>query len=189
MAWGVSTGPSFGLQDCKVGLNNLDGTFGTLVDVPSIQLIGINLQTVNAQLEGDDVITDTHSRAISAQVTIRFGSISIAALEVITGVTKALGGITADNQEQLKFGNINFPYFGIAGYADSTGSAGGNVQFFAPKVKITEGFEVSFEYGAYSIPNLTATAIYDDDYSGIFAITESEAAYAIAMPPVLNATS
>lgn len=188
--WGLSAGPSFGLNDAKIAVNNLDGTFGTLVDVPSVQMMGVNPQTVNAQLEGDDTITDTHARLISVQVTLRFGSINIAALEVITGLSKVLGGQVANNdqQEQLLFTGLNFPYFGITGMAEATSATGGNVQIFVPKVKIMEGFELTLEYGNYSIPNLTAMAVYDDDYAGIMSVIESEAAFAIAMPPVLNAT-
>ena len=77
--------PQFGLNDVKVATWNATDDYDTAVDVPSVQLMGTTLQTVSAQLEGDDEITASAARAIGGEVRVRFGSISIAALEIMLG--------------------------------------------------------------------------------------------------------
>jgi hypothetical protein len=181
-------GPQFGLRDTKVATNDGDGTYGTAVDVPSVQLLGIQYQTVNAQLEGDDVITDTHAKAISAQMTVRFGSISLDVLEVITGKTIDESGTTPNQVRAMVFDGINFPYFAICGKSEAT-SGGGDTHIFVPKLKIMEGFQIQMQYGQYVIPELTAMAIGDSEYDAapgaIFIPIEHETAANIAIPPVL----
>lgn len=157
-------GPSFGLRDVKVAVWNGDGTYGVLVDVPSVQLFSENLQTVNAQLEGDDVITDIHAKAISGQVKVRFGSVALEVLEVITGRTILSTGVTPNRVDRLNFTGTNFEWFGICGRAESTGQDG-DTHLFIPKCKVLEGFEVKFEYGQYTIPELTLMCVPDDQYT------------------------
>lgn len=157
-------GPQFGLRDAKVAVWNGDGTYGVLVDVPSVQMLTQSVQTVNAQLEGDDVITDVHSKAISGQIKLRFGSVSLDVLEVITGRSIASSGTTPNRVDRLYFAGTNFGWFGLCGKSESTAGSG-DTHLFAPKVKIMEGFEVKMEYGQYLIPELTAMSIPDDFYT------------------------
>lgn len=77
--------PEFGLDDVKVGTHDGDGTYTGLVDVPSVQLLNMDLQTISAILEGDDRRTDMHAIAIGGTVRFRFGSIPFDALEILTG--------------------------------------------------------------------------------------------------------
>lgn len=158
-------GPNFGLRDGKVATWNGDGTYGTNVDIPSIQLLGISIQTTNAQLEGDDVITDVHAKAISGQFRLRFGGkISQAVMEILTGRTRESSGVTPNRVSRIKYTGLNFPWVGACGRADATNGAG-DTHTWIPKFKITEGFEAVYEYGNYSIPELTCMAVPDDQYT------------------------
>lgn len=156
-------GPSFGLRDAKIARWNGDGTYGPMVDVPSVQLMGVNIQTTNAQLEGDDVITDVHAKATSGQVTIRFGSVALEVLEILTDRTIESSGSTPNAVDRLSFTGTNFRWFALCGKAESTNGVG-DVHFFVPKCKIMEGFEVRMEYGQYLVPELTAMCVPDDYY-------------------------
>ena len=58
--------PQFGLADAKIATWNATNDYGTEVDVMSVQLLGVTMQTVSADLTGDDQITATASRACRA---------------------------------------------------------------------------------------------------------------------------
>ncbi len=187
--FGDFAGPEFGLDDVKIASWNTDGTYDSAVDVPSVQMYGISVQTVNAQLEGDDTITDTHAIAISSEVKLRFGSIPFDALQVLLGISyiqSSTGGVT-DRVRTLKIGNIKFPYFGIVGKAYST-QDGGDTQIFVPKVKIMSGFEIGMQYGQYVIPELTCMAVRSELYDSIVIPVKHEQAVAVTIPPTFDST-
>lgn len=178
-------GPQFGLYDCKVAKNNLNGTFGTAQDVPSVQLLGVNLTTSNAQLEGDDEITAVHAKATAAEMTVRFGSIMVEVLAIITGETQTSSGSGATEVRRIKFdGAPGFPYFAICGRADAAEDVGADTHVFVPKMKLMQGFEVRMEYNAFSIPEIRAMAVKDANYGAIFEVIEHKTAAAVAIPPV-----
>lgn len=171
-------GPEFGLRDVKVALWEGDGTYGTAVDIPSVQMYEIQLQTTNAQLEGDDKITDTNAIARSAQIRVRFGSVSLEALSVLLNINL----VDSTDTHTLRVGNLEFPYFGICGQAYAT-RGGGDTHVFVPQCKIMEGFTISMQYGQYSIPEVTCMAVFDDTYQTIFDIVKHETATAVTLPP------
>lgn len=180
MAFDTIGAPQFGLNDCKIAVWNSTDSYGTAVDVPSIQMMGSVLQIVSAQLEGDDEITATASRAIGGEVRIRFGSVSIAALEVLLGNTSTASGAVQDHL--AVDGGDNMPYFGICGKALAEEGAG-DLHVFMPKVKITSDVELaSLEYGAFAIPELTAQAVPDATYY-IVNLVEHSTSVAVAIPP------
>jgi hypothetical protein len=175
--------PTFGLNDVKIATWNSTNSYGTAVDVPSVQLMGAIMRVVTAQLEGDDKITATASRAIGGQSQIRFGSVSIAALEVMIGNSSTASGSTPNQQDHLKIsGGDNMPYFGICGKALAE-EGSGDLHVFLPKVKITSDVTLaSLEYGNFAIPELTVEAVDDATY-GIINLVEHETAAAVAIPP------
>src|SRR4051812_26841533 len=111
-------GPQFGLSDVKIAAWNATNSYGSAVDIPSVQMFSVTLRMMSAELTGDDQITAQASRAIGASCQIRFGSVSILALEVLLGNT-ATSSVASPNQvKQLKMiGGDNMPYFGIVGKA------------------------------------------------------------------------
>ncbi len=158
---------TFGLRDVKIAKRNNDGSYGTAVDVPSVQLLEASPQTINAQLEGDDTITAVHAVANRAQVRIRFGSLSVEALEVITGQTASLTGTTPNRKRTLTIDDVDFPYFGLVGKA--VGAQGGDVHVFVPMLKAMEGFTATFEYGRFAVPEITAMALPDPEQNNNYS--------------------
>jgi hypothetical protein len=175
--------PQFGLQDAKIAPWNATNDYGTAVDVPSVQLMGAVLRILSAQLVGDDKITATAARAIGGQSQLRFGSVSIAALEVMLGNTSTASGTTPNAQDHLKVvGGDNMPYFGICGKALAE-EGSGDLHVFLPKVRITSDVTLaSLEYGNFAIPELTVEAV-DDATFGIVNLIEHETAANVAIPP------
>lgn len=183
MAFDTYGAPQFGLNDVKIAVWNSAGSYGTAVDVMSVQLMGAVLQIISAQLEGDDTITATAARAIGGEVRVRFGSVNIAALEVMLGNVATSSVDSPDEVKQLKIvGGDNMPYFGIVGRALAEEGIG-DFQVFFPKVRITSDVTLStLEYGTFTVPEFTAQAVNDATY-GIISVIEHEAPTAIVIPP------
>ena len=180
MAFDTFGAPQFGLEDVKIATWNSTDSYGTAVDVPSVQLMGTVMQTVSAQLEGDDKITDSHAQIIGGQVRLRFGSVSMAALEVLLGLTSTA---SASDQDHLKMtGGDDMPYFGICGKMSAT-QGDGDLHVFLPKVKIMEDVTLAqAEYGQYLIPEVAGQAVDDTTY-GVINLIEHAADTAISIPP------
>jgi len=172
--------PQFGLEDVKIATWDATDDYGTAVDVPSVQLMGTVMQTSSAQLEGDDMITDSHAQIVGGQVRLRFGSVSVAALEILLGISSTASGSL---QDHLKLsGGDNMPYFGICGKMSAT-QGGGDLHVFLPKVKIMEDVTLAqAEYGNYLIPEVGAQAIDDETY-GVINLIEHSTDTAISIPP------
>lgn len=177
-------GPQFGLDDAKIAVNNLDGTFGVAQDVPSVQVLDVNYQTVNAMLEGDDRITAVQARAISAEITLRFGGIDQRVIAIITGETQSSSGTTPNQVKKISFsGASNFPYFALCGRAKAAEASTADTHVWIPKLKLMSGFSLRMEYGAFAIPEVTATAVKDDDEGVIWEMIQHETAETVSIPP------
>ncbi len=175
--------PTLGLDDCKVGAWASTGTYGTLVDVPSVQLMDTTMKVVNAQLEGDDQITANSSKIVGATCKIRFGSLSLAALVVMLGVSKVNSGTTPNAQDAITLvGGTQLPNFGLCGRAKAS-QGGGDLHVFLPKCQIMEDVNLgSLEYGKFTITELTVYAVNDETYD-LLNFVEHETVTSITMPP------
>lgn len=180
MAFDSYGAPQFGLEDVQIAVWNSTDSYGSAVDIPSVQLFGTEMQTVSAQLEGDDKITDSHAQIIGGAVRLRFGSVSMAALEVLLGLTSTASG---SDQDHLKLsGSDDMPYFGICGKMSAT-QGSGDLHVFLPKVKIMENVMLAqAEYGQYIIPEVAAQAVDDTTY-GVINLIEHAADTSITIPP------
>ncbi len=178
--------PQFGINDAKVAAYNATNDYGTAVDIPSIQMLQTDIRILSGELEGDDQITDSHGQVIGARVRMRFGSMSIAALEVLLGLSSSASGSTPNQVDQLKVsGGDNMPYVGIVGKIAATQGTdtGSDTQVFIPKCKITGDFTlIQAEYGQYTIPEVEVTAVDDATY-GVALTIEQETGVAVAVPP------
>lgn len=178
--------PQFGISDAKVATYNATDDYGSAVDIPSVQMLQTDIRVLSGELEGDNQITDAHGQVIGATVRMRFGSLSIAALEVLIGNDSTPSGSTPNQIDQLKIsGGDNLPYVGISGFIPATrGTAtGAGAQVFIPKCKIMSDFTlVQGEYGQYTIPEVEVAAIDDATY-GVALVIEEETGVAVAIPP------
>ena len=182
MAFDAFGAPQFGLSDCKIATWNATNSYGSAVDVYSVQLLGAVLQIVSATLTGDDTITATAARAVGGEVRIRFGSVQIPALEVLIGNTATSSVASPNIVKQLKIvGGDNMPYIGLCGKA--LGEEGGDFLVFFPKLRIMSDITLAtLEYGAFSIPELTLQAVDDATY-GICSVIERQTAGTVVIPP------
>lgn len=172
---------SFGLNDAKIAAWDGDGTYGTAVDVPSVQMLGVTLRFSSAELTGDDRITATAARAIGGTCRLRYGSINLAMLEVMLGgaTTSSVASPNSVRNYRVNGGGVN-PYFGLVGKSNAES---GDTHVFAPQVKITGDMPIAMlEYGAFSVPEVEATLVADETW-GVLSIIQHETATAVAIPP------
>jgi hypothetical protein len=155
--------PQFGLRRAKIGTWDGDGTYSNIRNVPSVQVLSSSIETVTAQLEGDDRITATAAVAISGTVTLRMGSVDNRLLAVLAGSDHTSSGAGVNHFDVLLVTAKNFPYVGVVGQSRAA-EGGGDTHLFIPKLKCTEGFEVRFEYGQFSIPEVTLSAVPDENF-------------------------
>lgn len=182
MAFDLYGAPQFGLSDCKIATWNATNSYGSAVDVYSVQLLGSVLQIISAQLTGDDTITATAARAVGGEVRIRFGSVQLPALEVLLGNTATSSVASPNAVKQLKIvGGDNMPYIGLVGKA--LGEEGGDFLVFFPKLRIMSDVTLAtLEYGTFAIPELTLQAV-DDATFGICSVIERQTAGTVVIPP------
>ena len=174
--------PQYGLNDVKVAAWTATDTYGTAVDVPSVQMMRTTMRIISAELEGDDEITASGSRAIGAQVQVRFGSVSLAVLEVILGIASTPSGSPATQDHLQITGGARMPYFGLCGKINAEEGVG-DLHVFLPKCKIMSDVElVPAEYGQFAISELTVMCVKDATYE-ILNLIEHAADTAITIPP------
>jgi hypothetical protein len=173
--------PQFGLADCKIQTWASAGTYsGSITDVMSVQMVGVTMQQVSAQLTGDDRITATASRAIGGQVQMRFGGINLDSLAIMLGLS--IGTISSVEQILIGGGD-RMPYFGIIGKALAEESLG-DFWVYCPKAKLMGDFQIAMlEYGAFAIPEVTVQLVDDTSYGIINLITHPTEVAITVMPP------
>jgi hypothetical protein len=172
--------PQFGIRDCKIATWSSAGSYGTVTDVMSIQMMGVTMQQTSAQLEGDDEITATAARAIGGQAQMRFGGLNLDSLAVMLGI--AVTTISSVDQIQIAGGDV-MPYFGTIGKYNAE-EGGGDTWAFLPKGKIVSDFTlIQGEYGSFAIPEVTVQLVSDASYGVINIITHPTALDITVMPP------
>lgn len=137
-------------------------SYGTPVRVPSVKVASFKIVTQNRDLQGDDGITATSTRAISADITCQMGGLSLAVIDVLNGsTTQSSGG--ANFYRRMHVSNRRFPYFGFQIRVNDDENPG-DQHVFAPKCKVTDGYELRFEYEEFSIPELHFRAVLDENF-------------------------
>jgi hypothetical protein len=183
-------GPQFGLADVKIGVRGASGgTYSSIYTVPSVQVLGIRTETVNAELPGNDRITATAAKQTSATVTLRLGSVPIDLIWMLQGGSIQSSGSSPNLYKLFKVTNRKFRAIGLCGKANAE-EGNGDMHLFIPNAKVNDGFEVRFEYGAFSIPELQLKALPDtafadaEGFPALFIPVAHETAVAVSLPPI-----
>lgn len=180
----------YDVDDIKVAINNLDGTFGPMVDVPSCDLFGSTLNMKNQTMRGDGHITALASAPESAQCQFRFGSFNSKVAAVILGSAESSSGASPNRKTEMEVGaGQDMPYFAIAARAPDGLGKGGATIIWLPCCKIMQNVELRIEYNQFLMPQVTGMAIGDpaimkagNVYPLLWKIKYYETAAAIAMP-------
>jgi len=171
---------SFGLDDVKIAARASEGNWETNYDVESVQMLGMEIDLETGELEGDDIITDQHSRIQAINGTLRFGMKNLQLLSILTGMTYD----EYTNYERIIVGRDNMDYFGICGRAYHT-AGGGDRQLFVAKAKAMSNFEVGFEKGNYSIQNMQFRGLWENATYGAGLVITNNTAQTVTVPPTM----
>lgn len=152
----------YDINDAQVFVNNLDGTFGPGVNVPSIDLFVSTINNKNQTMRGDARITAIASGAESAECQFRFGSFNMQVMQIILGSVYSYSGTTPNRKTQMDVGaGQTFPYFGIVGRSPSGLGNAGATLIFLPCCKLMQNLAVRVDYNNFMIPEVTGMAVGD----------------------------
>jgi hypothetical protein len=176
--------PTFGLYDCKLAERLATNSYGTAVDVPSIQMMNVELEMQTGRVEGDDRRTALASRVIGGKARMRFVSVNFSILEVIFGITLTDSGTTPNQGQMLEIpAGDRLPYLGICGKALAE-EGDGDLHVFIPMAKIMSNITIAnLEFGQFATTEFEAEFISDATFSAMELI-EHETAENVAIPPV-----
>jgi hypothetical protein len=174
------TGYVFGLYDAVIAPWSSPQTWGTSLNVGSVDLMNVDFDTVNGILHGNDQINDVHAKVISAKCKLRIAFNDLAVWACLSGETVVNSDPTA---EAMVFGATNRPYFGLAGRIDQT-QGGGDLQIFIPKLKIIGPISYAAEYGKYITPEMEATGVKDSTVYGFGKLIKHATATTVQIPIV-----
>jgi len=175
---------AFGLRDVKVKTWASNGTYsGSAVDVPNAQTLNVVPEFVTGKQTGDDAIVAVASRLIGADITLKFGSMSLDALAIIMGVS-ATSSVSSPNEvKQFKPTlGTRMPNFGISGVAYSENDSG-SFNLFIPKCKAMSINFGGLEYGTFKDVEIQAYATADGTYNAINLIEQETAVTTAVVPP------
>lgn len=175
------------IDDVKVAVNNLDGTFGTAVDVKASMTMQVELEVKSGEMNGDGGLYAVASKLLAANFTTQFGDlIGFETLEVLIGENAASSG-TSPQATYFNMWVKPYPWFALAGRAYD---ASGNFTFgiFAPKCKITQNFQFGFQDGEFIMPEIQGRIVKDSRVTVggnpiVILPHYYDSAVAIAIPP------
>lgn len=178
--------PIAGLQDAMIGkwVNTAGVTSYTgQTDVMSVQMMGSAVDTVAAELTGDDRITAQFARLIAGEISVRWAGRLLEVLAVVFGIASVASGVTPSRVEHFRIvGGTRLPYFGMIGQGLAEEGLG-DMLVFVPKIKPTSQIKLTnMEYGAWQIAEFTARAVDDQDW-GIVNLVRRETTGTYTMPP------
>ncbi len=167
----------FGMSDLKV--TSIGGS-PTQEDLDAAMELTFRPRFRGGTLEGDDADKAVVSFITGGECTVSAGSISDAAIAIITGVAPTLAGISPNQTNTIQIDAAQrMPYFEVAGKALDEGS--GDVHIILKKVKLVGGFEISMKDGEYVTNGFELQAV-DDGSNGIIQIVQNETAAALPTP-------
>jgi hypothetical protein len=172
---------TYSLTDLKVAA--LSGeTPGTLIDVPGIRQLDLNLTTEEAELRGDNKVIAIVDNGRGAEWSMEEGGLSMAALQVITGKTFADTGSTPNVVRRLDFKSTDSsPYFFIIGKANSDDGVE-DLHVAIWKAKCTDNIEFSFQDGEFVTPTFGGRAIGRTSDDLLASLVEHETATSLVVP-------
>lgn len=171
----------YGLRDIKLRPIASDGTLGTMVDLPVAQTLSFSEAEEYEELRGDDRLVAVHGKGPTVEFDLEAGGISLDALEVLTGGTSELTGITpAQVKTFTKLVTESRPYFQIEG--QSINDVDGDTHVIIYKCKVTDTIEGEFADGTFFVTSCSGQGLGDED-GKLYSIIWNETAIAIAAIP------
>lgn len=145
-------------------------TYGTPVDVPAFQTIGLDPEFVEASLKGDGRTIDQRSTLDRLTSSVEYGKIDLEVLPVIAGGTTTTGTIATDNSRYVRKAGDAIPEFGLCARISEVDNPGASAMLALFRCKISGGTLFSAQQDEYGTPSFDVNAIGLPDDGAMFAI-------------------
>lgn len=178
----------YNVDDCKVypieaiGDESTAPTYGTPVDVPAFQSIGLDPTFVEAVLKGDGRTVDQRSTLDRLGATVEYGKIDLEVLPVIAGGTLSTGAIDTDHSRYVRKAGDAIPEFGIAVLISEVDNPGATAMLALFRAKISGGTLFAAQQDEYGTPSFQVNAIGLPDDGSMYAIDLDATPTAAALP-------
>lgn len=128
----------YGLRDIKVAtVSSVDGTKGSIVDLPNAQTLEFQEATTTQTLRGDDTTVASRTTVDAVEWTLEAGGISFEAMVVIANGTIATSGVTPSVKKTwTRLASDSYPDFYLEGQAIS--ESGGDHHTVIPRAKASQ---------------------------------------------------
>ena len=164
----------YGARDLKV--TNIGGT--TQEDLGGIQSLSVELVFAGDTLKGDDITIASINFPTHGEGSMAAGTISSAALAIMTGKSLSTSGTTPNEITTLQIdAGDNMPYFKIYGKAVGAESTD-DMHLLLYKVKLSSLNAFSIENESWRITEIEFMA-FDDGSNGILKLVQNETAAAL----------
>lgn len=175
----------FGVRDMKIRLWTADGTWsGTTYDLNAAREFTLTVNTVEAELPGDDTIVATHLTETSVNIQADFGYGGAVAFDVIKTLTGGTEASSSNGRRLRHSGASTANYVGIFAQAFNIDNSGDGV-LFVPKAKLTGNFAFPMRNGQFLVNNLTLKGVQDSTY-GLWEFYERTEVTAFTIPPTFT---
>lgn len=153
-------GNLYDIDDLKIAVNNNNGTFGTLIDVPAVDMFRMEFQTKNQRANGDGGIAALASAFEAVNVSMRNVGIKREHWAALFP-TESYEYNSTPNRVEDFFINFGQPlaYFGAAARIFDGESATSGAIIFVPRIKIMNNVQWQAEYNTFVTPELTGFGI------------------------------
>lgn len=172
-------GFSFGLRKGLIAPRTASGSWGSSVQVESIRVLNIQMDTTNGRLEGDDKRTSLYAVPVGGTAQLQFGMKSLDVLAKLGGLSVA----DSTTYKALTFIWQPFPYFGIVGQVYQEDGVGA-YDLFLPCCKVMQRLQFgNLQYGQYWSQTVDCEFIDDNSQYGFGRIVARATASSLAIPP------
>lgn len=163
-------GFAFGLHEIVV--TNIAGS--TQVALPASNRLMAKERYQTGEANGDDALQSVASTMMAVEWEMEAKGISLEAMAIMTGRTLSTTGTTPNEVKSLVAdAGTRLPYFKI--YGKSLGEGDDDVHLLIYKAKLTDGPEISMQFGEFAGPTLKGIGV-DDDSNGIYKVVINETA-------------
>lgn len=178
----------YNVDDCKVfpltdpGDESTAPTYGSPVDVPAFQTIGLDPEFVEASLKGDGKIVDRRSTLESLSSTVEYGKIDVEVLPVIAGGTTSTGATDTDHSRYVRRDGDAIPEFGLCALISEVDNPGAQAMLALFRCRVSGGTLFSGETDDYGTPSFDLGAIGLSDDGSMFAVDLDETPASAGIP-------
>lgn len=155
---------SFGMWFAAVYPRTSALVYGTGVEIPYVQMMGVTGRTLSAEGTGNDRIVVVASRKIAGTSQVRMQGVPLDAMAVVLGEPLHESGIDTTLIRTLRFREGRYPWFGMVGQGlEEEGN--GDALIYVPKCKVASDINFgSLEYGVLSSVEFSVTCLGEGDY-------------------------